>query len=431
MGASLETGNMGVSALATSVLQLVLRQHPRARLSLFVTQRRQGPQFVRLSGELREVEVIDCGWSVRALFQGRHVLLLLGLAWLYSILPIPAFRRMLLASNARLQRIHACAAVGEIFGGDSFSDIYGLWLFLQRAVPDIIVTLLGHRLCFLPQTYGPYRHRVSQWLARWLLCRAGMILSRDQEGISMVRALTRRADGSTARVQFCPDVAFALEAAPAPASSVVPPLPVTSGARRLVGLNVSGLLYHGGYTRQNMFDLKLDYPRFVADLAAFFLEKTDASLLFVPHVFGSSGAVEDDLEACQRVFELYRNDYPDRVHLVATRLDQSELKQVIGRCGFFVGSRMHACIAALSQGIPAIGVAYSRKFAGVFASVGMETLVVDGCMASNAEALQLIADRFASLSLYRDRLAAEIPQATGPLHGMFAGILGGGAPLFS
>jgi polysaccharide pyruvyl transferase WcaK-like protein len=38
---------------------------------------------------------------------------------------------------------------------------------------------------------------------------------------------------------------------------------------------------------------------------------------------------------------------------------------------------MHACISALSQGIPTVGIAYSKKFKGVFDSVNSADLVVD------------------------------------------------------
>ena len=33
---------------------------------------------------------------------------------------------------------------------------------------------------------------------------------------------------------------------------------------------------------------------------------------------------------------------------------------------FFVGARMHACIAAFSSGVPTVPMAYSRKFTGLF-----------------------------------------------------------------
>jgi colanic acid/amylovoran biosynthesis protein len=37
---------------------------------------------------------------------------------------------------------------------------------------------------------------------------------------------------------------------------------------------------------------------------------------------------------------------------------------------FFTGARMHACIAALSSGVPVLPMAYSRKFAGLFGTLG-------------------------------------------------------------
>jgi polysaccharide pyruvyl transferase WcaK-like protein len=38
---------------------------------------------------------------------------------------------------------------------------------------------------------------------------------------------------------------------------------------------------------------------------------------------------------------------------------------------------MHACIAALSQCVPALGLAYSNKFSGVFETIGVGSLVID------------------------------------------------------
>ena len=43
----------------------------------------------------------------------------------------------------------------------------------------------------------------------------------------------------------------------------------------------------------------------------------------------------------------------------------------------FIGARMHACIGAISQCIPTVSLAYSRKFAGVFKTIGIENCVID------------------------------------------------------
>ena len=51
---------------------------------------------------------------------------------------------------------------------------------------------------------------------------------------------------------------------------------------------------------------------------------------------------------------------------------------------------MHACIAALSQGIPTVGVAYSRKFIGVFNSINLSDMVIDATSVTESEAIPKI-----------------------------------------
>jgi len=85
------------------------------------------------------------------------------------------------------------------------------------------------------------------------------------------------------------------------------------------------------------------------------------------------------------------------VRIVVREYDQHEIKGVIGQCDFFIGSRMHACIAALSQGVPCVGIAYSMKFQGVFDSDGMHGWVVDAREATEAQAITRI------IELYRMR----------------------------
>ena len=52
-----------------------------------------------------------------------------------------------------------------------------------------------------------------------------------------------------------------------------------------------------------------------------------------------------------------------------------EAKSYISRMDLVIGSRMHATIAAFSVGAPTIPVAYSRKFEGMFGSLGYPAVV--------------------------------------------------------
>jgi colanic acid/amylovoran biosynthesis protein len=84
---------------------------------------------------------------------------------------------------------------------------------------------------------------------------------------------------------------------------------------------------------------------------------------------------------------------------------------VIGQCDFFVGARMHSCIAALSQGVPCVGVAYSMKFGGVFDSVGMLDWVVDGRVMDSDHAIKSILALYQSRDSVREILAQNSAQA--------------------
>jgi polysaccharide pyruvyl transferase WcaK-like protein len=100
-------------------------------------------------------------------------------------------------------------------------------------------------------------------------------------------------------------------------------------------------------------------------------------VLLVPHVLSPSRTVEDDPNACRQLYEKLSKKYPGRIFLTQGRYNHNGIKHIIGLCDFFIGSRMHACIAALSQSIPAVGIAYSKKFQGVFDSIGLADCVAD------------------------------------------------------
>ncbi len=147
-----------------------------------------------------------------------------------------------------------------------------------------------------------------------------------------------------------------------------------------IGINVSGLLMDGGYTRDNMFGLQMDYPQLMRDIARHFTDHPDGcELHLVPHVISwERGALEDDYAASVKLAE----DFPGAI-VAPPFASPSEAKSYIASMDFFMGARMHACIAAFSSGIPVVPMAYSRKFAGLFGALGYDETV--DCTTQGAE----------------------------------------------
>ena len=408
LGASFTTGNMGVSALAASLVKLILTVRPDATITFFIGQRSSKPQEIELSGRKISINIANIRRSPRSAF-GEHLLVIFFLALLYKIIPIRTFREYILKHNERLRMIAEADFIGDVRGGDSFSDIYGVRGFVEGSIPSIITLFIGKKLVLLPQTYGPYKSRISHGIARYILSHAHIILSRDKESIKLVKDILGKNDCDK-RIMFCPDVAFALDSI-VPRDGVIQPFINTGSENPIVGLNINGLLYNGGYTRNNMFNLKMDYKLFAHKLAEAILKNTNANLLLIPHTFAPHGHVESDPDACAEVFTSLSAAYKGRIQMIAAEYDQHAIKGIISCCNFFIGSRMHSCIAALSQKIPTAAVAYSKKFGGVFNAIDVGDFVIDARVVETQEAVTLVLAMFGNRLQIEDKLQAQIDTA--------------------
>ena len=407
MGASLETGNMGVSALAASLINIIYRIRPNADISFLIGNRMPKVRGFNIGGKKISIKIVNYRLSPKAKIK-EHLFFIFLIALLQYILPKCMVKEKIVKSAPWLKSLRQADFVGNIHGGDSFSDIYGLRRFILGIMPDIIALLMKKKLIMLPQTYGPYNHSIAKSIARFILKRSTCILSRDREGLITVEKVLKEIDSK--KLKFCPDVAFTLESVK-PNEPVIKPPSNNDIEVPLIGINVNGLMYNGGYTRDNMFGLKFNYKSFVNKIVAHLLEKTSAHILLVPHTFGPSGNINSDPDASKEVLDSFADLYKNRVHLVMQEYDQSEIKGIIKLCDFFIGSRMHACIAALSQAIPTIGVAYSRKFKGVFDSIGSGDTVLDARSLDEETVISKIMDCYKKRNEIRNDVKEKIAAA--------------------
>jgi polysaccharide pyruvyl transferase WcaK-like protein len=419
LGASFDTGNMGVSALAESAIKCILHRWPDAEITLLDSGRVPGEHRLRVGDRnvnIKELPIRFC----RNIFLENHFAVLCLYALLFKVFRGEKFSRFCAQRNASLNRIVQIDMVADITGGDSFSDIYGMRRFVLGFLRKWLVLLFNKDLIMLPQTYGPYRRLLAKAMARYILNRASVVYSRDQEGIEYANALlNNRRNG---KVRFAPDVAFVLDAREPRHLDIEPSADVRARGEIVVGLNISGLLFNGGYSRNNMFGLRSNYRGLIYAVIEMLLKDERVSILLVPHVFLPAGSVECDPDACAAAYESFRKEHRNHIFLVQGKYDQGEIKHVIGMCDFFVGSRMHSCIAAMSQCIPAVGIAYSRKFHGVFSSVGLSDCVSDARTCTEDELLEKIGLVFERRELIRKQLQSTIPSIQRKVLDMFKGL---------
>lgn len=280
-----------------------------------------------------------------------------------------------------------CDIVLDIGAGDSFADIYGSRRFAKLLLSKLVVVIAGRPLILSPQTIGPFRRWWTRLLARVVLNRARLVCTRDRLSTEHLAEL-----GFHGQALEASDVALRLPFDAPPARP--------SGGPIRVGVNVSGLLFNGGYSKDNMFALASDYAQLVRELIGGLAARPDCEVHLVGHVISENQPVEDD----QRVIEALAAEFPGVV--AAPRFaSPSEAKSYIARLDFFCGSRMHACIAAFSSGVPVTPLAYSRKFAGLFGSLGYDESI--DLRSATAEAVAArVHDALGRLDAMRTRIAA-------------------------
>jgi colanic acid/amylovoran biosynthesis protein len=408
LGASLNTGNMGVSALASGTVTAALSCFPGGRVFLLDYGRQPESYTVQTPAGPATVDLVNIRFS-KKFWLPNNIARLLATAVCLRLVP-QRWRRQWLARNPYLRAILEADVVASLAGGDSFSDIYGMGRLLYVSLPQILVLQLDKPLIMLPQTLGPFRGRCARGIAGYLMRGARAVYSRDKMSLLEAAPLM---NGHSTKLRFSHDMAFVMEAV----APVTNPLPSREAGRPLVGVNVSGLLLIGGYTRNNMFGLKSDYRTLLQEIVQRMVLNHGADVVLVPHVFGDDA--ESDTQACIQMHTELVAAYPGRVHLVAGRFNQHEIKYLIGQCDFFMGARMHACIAALSQCVPAVCMAYSRKFAGVMESIGCAELVADLCGQNQSEVVAQIERLFRERERVQKALREQIPVAKRGVQALF------------
>ncbi len=277
-----------------------------------------------------------------------------------GVLARERFCRAILASDAVID-----------LSGDSLSD-RGSHSAVNLAGIILCILLKKPVICY-SQSIGPFS-RWTQPVARFALSRVEGITVRERMSCDYLLGLGLRPE----RIGLFGDCAFNLSAAN---DDRVDEILSRSGVREaggdVIGISASALMTEiqagpEGGPRPSIASYA-DVIRTLADE----VRRADprATILLVPHVIAPATWAKDDRWACNRLIEGLR----DREHVVVLSADYTaeELKGVIGRCSFFIGSRMHACIAALSQHVPTVALSWSHKYPGIMERLGMRRYVFD------------------------------------------------------
>lgn len=241
--------------------------------------------------------------------------------------------------------------VASINGGDGFSDIYGNEMFLSRLLCVNLAMKGNIKHIVLPQTLGPFEDSLMKNIAIKILKYSSFVFVRD-------RKFTEELDSFGIGYEVTKDLSAYMS--PEPVDTKIKP-----GS---VGVNISGLAYSNNYMAlKGQF---YNYPSLINQLIETF-QQMGKSIYLIPHSynFKEPEINNDDLIACVETYKSLKNK--DRVYVVNKDLRSPQIKYIISKMSFFIGTRMHANFAAIYTNVPVFGLAYSFKYAGAFEANGL------------------------------------------------------------
>ena len=300
------------------------------------------------------IEVAGAPLKMSKVFFVRHVAGLFVRATLWRVARRPKRPHGLLGAY------RDCDVVVDL-GGDTFSDDPSPIYTLVHSVGLLLALVMGKPYVISSQSVGPFRTPLTRMLARFLLNRAAAVTARGQ---FTNRYLVN--DLRIKNVREVADLSFLLQ-------------PERQEARGIVGINPSETIRHWMFPGYNDEEKGLAHTSLMAGLARELGQKRRVRL--IPHVRGPSHGLGKVSNPDDRVAIREIQAEAPGAEAVDGDAGIGEINRMIGECDLFIGARMHACIAALTAGVPTVAITYSTKgkdLLGRFINPSLEQVSVNG-----------------------------------------------------
>ena len=275
--------------------------------------------------------------------------------------------------------------------GDSISEVTGfrgtiyhflhLWLAVTLNKPTVVYA----------QSVGPFR--LTKPFAKRLLNKVDLITLRGKISYDYLQKIGI----NKPPMYLTADLAFLMEPAPAERIDEIFSDCEMEGDS-FVGLSVSNRIAteYGSYS---------EFVELMAKVVDYIVEELHAVVIFIPHVTGPKKEFDDRIVA-ENIYKIIKNR--EKVTLIREDYTPQEMKGIIGHCDLFIGARMHACIGALSMGVPTINISYHHKSNEIMAMFGLEENVLSGREVNYDNLISRINETWRCREEIRDVLSSKI-----------------------
>ena len=246
-------------------------------------------------------------------------------------------------------------------GGVTFSD--GRKIYLPFNLITILPGLLLNKpVVKLAQAMGPFNSRLNRICAAIVLPKLKKIYARGELTAKHLKSLKLK-NSSTAA-----DLSFAVPYRGWNHKKIVENYHFNSMA---VGIAPSSVVYKYCNT------IGIDYVQIIADFSEYLMERWQHHLVLIPYSLrlDTMKLKNNDLPIVHKIMSSIKSSQKPTV--IEEELNSSELKFVMQQFEFFIGSRFHSMVSALSLSLPLIVCGWGHKYLEVLKQFDMEMFAVD------------------------------------------------------
>jgi colanic acid/amylovoran biosynthesis protein len=280
-----------------------------------------------------------------------------------------------------------------VAGGDKYYNYRDGFRFAIEKLPKLFETILsimvGTKLMIYAHSAGPFNNRYNRYLLRYTFRQADVITAREPVSHEHFASLDPKVELTADAAFLAPDGSESAARTELNENDIDPKKPVA-------GLTARNWHFPEG-------DGEMSQYRDGMEQAVTSLREQGYQVVFFPQVIGPY--MDDRVVSREIACNI------DGVLVLEDDYDVPLLREMIGLCDVFVGTRMHSNIFALSKRVPTVAIAYRHKTNGIMHMLGLEEYVVNIPSVSK-ELPRVVAKLLEKHEQVEEQLGHRLPEMT-------------------
>ena len=220
----------------------------------------------------------------------------------------------------------------------------------------LCATKTKKKFVIFAQTIGPF-DRISKLITKKIIKNAELVLVREKRSYDYVLK-----NFKYKTMLLTSDAAFLL-------GKKTVNIDIKSNVMN-VGITAREWIYPGYYDTQKK---NLEYINSLSEFIDLIIEKYDSTIYLMPQCIGPDP--DNDLIISNMIYDKVNNK--EKCIVLKEDYSPEELKYIYSKMDYFIGTRMHSNIFALSEKVPCIAISYDYKTDGIMNLFKLDQYVIN------------------------------------------------------